>query len=80
MGDLNSGWYQRESTTQYLVENLGLTAYRPEDATMMTFPALDERLDWILISSGIEFSSYEVLGAGISDHRGVVAKLMLPGR
>jgi endonuclease/exonuclease/phosphatase family metal-dependent hydrolase len=80
MGDLNSGWYQRESAAQYLVENLGLTAYRPEDATMMTFPALGERLDWILISSGIEFSSYEVLGAEVSDHRGVVARLTLPGR
>jgi len=80
MGDLNSGWYQRESTAKYLVENLGLTAYRPEDTTMMTFPALGERLDWILISPDFEFSSYEVLGAEVSDHRGVVARLMLPER
>jgi endonuclease/exonuclease/phosphatase family metal-dependent hydrolase len=80
MGDLNSGWHQQESTAQYLVEQLGLTAYRPEDTTMMTFPALGERLDWILISSGIEFSSYEVLGTEVSDHRGIVARLTLPGR
>lgn len=79
MGDLNSGWHQRGSAAQYLVEKLGLTAYQPEDRTMMTFPALGARLDWILISSGVEFTSYEVVGTRVSDHRGIVAKLKLSG-
>ncbi len=80
MGDLNSEWRQQESAAQYLVEKLGLTAYQPENSTLTTFPPLGERLDWILISPGIEFQSYEVIGAGVSDHRGVLAKLTLSGR
>jgi len=80
MGDLNSGWHRQDSAAQYLVEKLGLTAYQPEDRTMTTFPALGERLDWILISPGVEFSSYEIVGAGVSDHRGIVARLTLSGR
>jgi endonuclease/exonuclease/phosphatase family metal-dependent hydrolase len=80
MGDLNSGWQQQDSAAQYLVGKLGLTAYQPEDRTMTTFPALGERLDWILISPGVEFSSYEVIGTRVSDHFGIVARLTLSGQ
>jgi endonuclease/exonuclease/phosphatase family metal-dependent hydrolase len=79
MGDLNSGWHEEDSTAQYLVEKLGLTAYQPENRTIVTFPALGERLDWILISPGLEFSSHEVIGTPVSDHRGIVARLTLSG-
>jgi len=80
MGDLNSGWQQHDSAAQYLAGKLGLTAYQPEDRTMTTFPALGERLDWILVSPGVEFSSYEVIGTRVSDHFGIVASLTLSGR
>jgi len=79
MGDLNSGWHEHESVAQYLVEQLGLAAYQPENRGIVTFPALGERLDWILISPGLEFSSHEVIGTPVSDHRGIVAKLTLSG-
>jgi endonuclease/exonuclease/phosphatase family metal-dependent hydrolase len=77
MGDLNSGWLQQDSAAQYLVEKLGLKAYQPENSKLITFPVLGKRLDWVLISPGLEFSSYEVIGTGISDHRGVLAELTL---
>ena len=77
MGDLNAEWHQQDSAAHYLAEKLGLTAYHPESRELATFPAFGERLDWILISSGLEFRSHEIIGAGISDHRGVVAELML---
>ena len=77
MGDLNSGWRQQDSAAQYLVEKLGLKAYQPENSKLVTFPVLGKRLDWVLISPGLEFSSYEVIGTGISDHRGVLAGLTL---
>jgi len=47
---------------------------------MTTFPALGERLDWILISPGVEFCSYEVIGTRVSDHFGIVARLTLSGQ
>jgi len=80
MGDLNSEWQQQGSTAQYLVNKLGLKAWQPENSALVTFPALGERLDWILISSGLEFDSHQIIGTGISDHRGVVAELKLSPR
>jgi endonuclease/exonuclease/phosphatase family metal-dependent hydrolase len=77
MGDLNSGWLPQDSAAQYLVEKLGLKAYQPENRNLITFPLLGRRLDWVLISAGLEFSSYEVIGTDISDHRGVLAELTL---
>ena len=79
MGDLNSGWLPQDSAAQYLVEKLGLKAYQPENRNLITFPLLGRRLDWVLISAGLEFSSYEVIGTDISDHRGVLAELTLSG-
>ena len=75
MGDMNSGW--QDSAPQYLAEKLGLKAYQPENSKLITFPLLGKRLDWVLISPGLEFSSYEVIGTDISDHRGVFAELTL---
>ncbi len=77
MGDLNTEWQQQDSAAQYLAGKLGLTAFQPENTKLVTFPALEERLDWILISPGLEFHSHEVVGTGISDHRGVVAEIIL---
>jgi len=77
MGDLNSGWLPQDSAPQYLVAKLGLKAYQPENSKLITFPLLGTRLDWVLISPGLEFSSYEVIGTDISDHRAVFAELTL---
>jgi endonuclease/exonuclease/phosphatase family metal-dependent hydrolase len=80
MGDLNTGWHQQDSTTRYLSRELGLTAFQPQNAELVTFPALGERLDWILVSPGLEFRSHDIIGSGVSDHRGVVAEIVLSGR
>lgn len=80
MGDLNTGWHQQDSTTQYLSRELGLTAFQPQNDELVTFPALGERLDWILVSPGLEFHSHDIIGNGVSDHRGVVADIVLSGR
>jgi endonuclease/exonuclease/phosphatase family metal-dependent hydrolase len=77
MGDLNTGWGQQDSAAQYLAEKLGLTAYQPENGKLITFPLLGKRLDWVLISPDLEFRSYDVIGSGISDHRGILAELAL---
>lgn len=76
MGDFNTGW-KENSTVQHISEALALTAYRPGEAGLETFPAFGERLDWILVSPGISFRSYQVIPDAVSDHRGVIAELEL---
>ena len=80
MGDLNSTWSAQGSTVQYLMDQLGLQAYQPDSRELVTFPSLGRRLDWVLVSAAFEFDSYQVLGNGLSDHSGVLARLVLPSR
>ena len=76
MGDFNTSW-QKGSTVQHISRELALSAYRPDGKDLETFPAFGERLDWILVSPGISFRSYQVIPDTVSDHRGVIAKLEL---
>ena len=75
MGDFNCQWTDRQSPMRTLVADLGLKAYRPKSKEMGTFPKLNKRLDWILISEELEFVSYAVLPDAVSDHRGVIATI-----
>jgi len=76
LGDLNCTW-GREHTLIELATRLDLVAFEPESRTMATFPQTRprRRIDWILVSRGIEFSRYEVVGESLSDHCGVFAEL-----
>jgi endonuclease/exonuclease/phosphatase family metal-dependent hydrolase len=75
-GDFNSDWAE-DSTVRHISRMLDLTAWKPGAEGLETFPALGERLDWILVSRGIAFRSYHVLPDTVSDHRGVLAELEL---
>lgn len=77
MGDFNCEWRGKESSLRTLAGDLGLRAYQPSADDMATFPGLGKRLDWILISPGLEFVSYAHLDDTLSDHLGVVAELQL---
>jgi len=77
MGDLNTDWFAQDSTVRYLVDKLGFKAYQPENAALTTFPLLDKRLDWILLSADFEISSYLVGGTKLSDHNAVLAEVVL---
>jgi endonuclease/exonuclease/phosphatase family metal-dependent hydrolase len=76
MGDFNAEWH-KNSTVQYISQELALSAYKPNGTGLDTFPAFGERLDWILVSPGISFRSYQVVQDAVSDHRGVIAELEL---
>ncbi len=56
---------------------LRLTAFNPSGTELATFPKLEKRLDWILVSRGLEFLAYETLPEVLSDHQGVVAEIVL---
>jgi len=73
MGDFNSDWLADDSVVRELTKRSGLQAYRPEAVDQGTYDS--RRLDWILISSDLEFISYKVLPDVVSDHQAVVAEI-----
>jgi len=77
MGDLNTDWSREDSTVRLIAAQLKLNAYSPAADGLETFPLNGKRLDWILLSGGLEFSSYRVVSEVLSDHRGVVAEVVL---
>ena len=79
MGDFNCEWTAEEPTLRTLCEGLQVRAYRPDAADMTTFPMLNKRLDWILISPELEFVSYEALPDVLSDHRALLAEIRPAG-
>jgi len=75
MGDFNCEWPGEDKPIRVLAEELDLAAYEPSAPDMYTFPKLDKRLDWILVSPELKFVEYETIPDHLSDHRGVVAVL-----
>ena len=76
LGDLNCSW-GREPTLRELATRLDLVAFEPEADGLATFPQMKprRRIDWILVSRGIEYKRYEVIANPLSDHRAVLADL-----
>ena len=77
MGDFNADWGTSDATVRLIASELALNAYDPDGEGQNTFPYHGKRLDWILVSSGMEFREYQVVSDTVSDHRGVIAELGL---
>lgn len=75
MGDFNCAWSERRRSLDLLLHELNLRPCRESAAA--TYPAWRPlvRLDWILVSEGLEFSAYETLDDRVSDHLGVLAEV-----
>lgn len=73
MGDFNCAWSERRRSLDLLLHELKLRPCR--EAGAATYPAWRPlvRLDWILVSEGLEFSAYETLDDRVSDHLGIRA-------
>ncbi|MCP3901317.1 MAG: hypothetical protein GY707_16555 [Desulfobacteraceae bacterium] len=74
MGDFNCE-FEQGSALQILAEKLNLSVYSKGVEQMITFPKLEKRLDYILISHDLEFISYKVVKDIVSDHFGVVSEI-----
>lgn len=78
MGDFNARYVGPYETMGRL---LSLTNLRAHELTSgkATYPAgwPRARLDWILLTPELEFSRYENVNAGVSDHQGVIAEVRL---
>ena len=79
LGDFNSDWLADELVVRSLADDNKLKGYRPEDNSLGTYISGEnsKRLDWILISSSLEFVRYEVLPDVLSDHKAVFAEIAL---
>lgn len=73
MGDFNTDWHSRDGVLAYLTRELDLSAYRPDDRKAATYPRVEKRYDWILVSSELQFVRQKILEDRLSDHRAVVA-------
>ena len=76
MGDLNSDYGGDNQLIPLLEDALGVSTWEPH-AEIVTFPKLQKRLDWVLVSNDIEIVSHAILSDTLSDHRAVVAELRL---
>jgi endonuclease/exonuclease/phosphatase family metal-dependent hydrolase len=79
MGDFNCAWGERRRSLDLLHHELKLRPFA--EVASPTYPAWRPlvRLDWILISEGLEFASHETLGDRVSDHLGIVADIRARG-
>jgi endonuclease/exonuclease/phosphatase family metal-dependent hydrolase len=77
MGDFNTEWDDDDGVLRKIVNGLNLTAHAPLQEDLVTFPKLDRRLDWILVSSEFRFVDFDVLDDPVSDHLAIVADLAL---
>jgi endonuclease/exonuclease/phosphatase family metal-dependent hydrolase len=80
MGDMNASWGKDgRGDVARLARALGLHTWEPTAASHDTYPSGRpwRRIDWILLSPELDFASYAVVPADVSDHRGVVADVVL---
>jgi endonuclease/exonuclease/phosphatase family metal-dependent hydrolase len=75
MGDFNCDWRSGRHTLQRLAEALDLHAWSPDGDGHRSFPILNRRLDWILVSRDLRFKDYQTLPVRVSDHHPVLAEI-----
>lgn len=80
MGDFNSTGEPPHSILHQLSAALDLQLYQPGAAGLDTYGGVGGgRLDWILVSSGLQIEEYRVLPDELSDHHLLLARLRFPG-
>ncbi|MFW2372038.1 MAG: endonuclease/exonuclease/phosphatase family protein [Gammaproteobacteria bacterium] len=79
LGDFNSDWLAEDSVVAELSRRSRIHSYHPQAENLGTYKSGKRRLDWILISSDLEFKNYAVLPDILSDHNAVVAEIGLNG-
>ena len=78
MGDFNSSWDRPDDAVCFIADRLDLHAYEPGSDHWSTYPSTHprHRIDWILISTDLDFRNYRCWPDVVSDHVGVTAELV----
>lgn len=73
-GDLNCVWHEERGSARELAEAVKMSAPEPDGGQ----PTLRQRrIDWILVPPALRISEYRVLPDRVSDHRAVVATVVV---
>ena len=73
MGDFNSEWLAGEYMVESTMETSRLHVYKPDSDDLNTYK--DKRLDWIILSKRLDYSSYSIEHRVLSDHKAVTASI-----
>ena len=74
MGDFNMSW---TLLMQDFCTRLNLHTFKPTHL-FVTFPKTQKRLDWILVSKELTLATHTVLDDKLSDHKALIAEILLP--
>ncbi len=77
LGDFNTDWQTEDSSLVYFARQLDLRVFEAHAEGLSTYGDKGARLDWILISAGLRFTTYAVVPEVISDHYAVAAEIVL---
>ena len=79
LGDFNSDWLSTDSVIRTLAECGNTRVFEPHSINHGTYKSGKHRLDWVLLSSDLEFRRYEVLPDIVSDHQAIVVEVAYIG-
>ncbi|RVU83708.1 hypothetical protein EOL70_15390 [Leucothrix sargassi] len=71
MGDFNTD--MSEALLPTFVKDTGLSAWKIDDPSIITFPLMSTRIDWIFVSPQLQIVEQTVLDEVLSDHKIVTA-------
>lgn len=74
-GDMNCDFLGKEKSLKFFTDQIGLRVYNPENKNLNTHPSWSskKRIDWILCSKNINFTSHQTISDRVSDHLAVFA-------
>ena len=76
-GDFNCDTKGAEKSLSNFISDLNLNTFEPYDENLNTHPSWQpsKRIDWILLSKNIEFTSYKLISDKVSDHLAIFATI-----
>ena len=79
LGDFNSDWLAEDSVIKRMVACGRVHTFEPESNKLGTYKSGKHRLDWVLLSTDLEFRRYEILPDIVSDHQPIVVEVIYTG-
>ncbi len=77
MGDFNIDWSKHLVKFEEFKQKAGIKTYQIEQKSIVTFPSLKLRLDWIFVSAELEIKSHRISKNVLSDHYALSAEVGL---